>query len=133
MLRQSELLQKLEEHSTTQDGHPLCIYGTPVYPLRPHLQAPYKHSNLTEEEKQFNKAMSSVRVSVEWAFGEVAEYFAFIDFKKNQKIALSEVGTMYNVCALLHNARACLYGSSTSRFMEVVPQKLEQYLTDFVV
>lgn len=133
ILRQSELLQKLEQHCTTQDGQPLCIYGDPAYPIRPHLQAPYKHNNLTEEEKQFNKAMSSVRVSVEWVFGEIAEYFAFIDFKKNLKIALSEVGTMYIVCALLRNARTCLYGSSTSRFMEVDPPSLEEYFTDFML
>ena len=133
MLRKSELLQKLEEHCTTQDEHPLCIYGDPAYPLRLHLPAPYKHNNLTEEEKQFDKAMSSVRVSIEWDFGEIAEYFAFIDFKRNQKIALSEVGTMYLVSGLLHNARTCLYGSSTSRFMEVDPPNLEEYFTDFVV
>ena len=66
-------------------------------------------------------------MSVKWVFGEIAKYFAFIDFKKNQKIALSEVGTMYIVCALLHNARTCFYGSSTSRFMEVDPPSLEQY------
>ena len=77
--------------------------------------------------------MSSVRVSVEWVFGEIAEYFAFIDFKKNLKIALSEVGTMYIVCALLRNARTCLYGSSTSRFMEVDPPSLEEYFTDFML
>ena len=42
--------------------------------------------------------MSSVRVSVEWVFGEIAGYFAFVDFKKNQKIGLSEIGRMYKVC-----------------------------------
>ena len=133
MLRKSGLLQKLEEYCTTQDGCSLCIYGDPAYPLRLHLQAPNKHIILTEEEKQFIKAMSSVRVSVEWDFGEIAEYFAIIDFRKNRKIAISEVGTMYIVCALLRNARTCLYGSSTSRFMEVNPPDLEEYFTDFVV
>ena len=46
-----------------------------------------------DQEKAFNKAMSKVRVSVEWIFGEIAEYFAFIDFKKNQKIGLQQVET----------------------------------------
>ena len=77
--------------------------------------------------------MSSVRVSVELVFGEIAEYFAFIGFKTNQMIALSEVGTMYIVCALIHNARVCLYGSSTSRLMEVVPPNLEECFNDIVV
>ena len=84
ILQRSELLQQLEAHSNTPAGRPLCIYGDPAYPQRQHLQAPYKHNNLSEEEKAFNTAMSKVRVSVEWVFGEIVEYFAFVDFKKSK-------------------------------------------------
>ena len=46
---------------------------------------------------------------MKWVFGEIAGYFAFIDFKKNQKIGLQQVGTMYITCALLRNAiHACV-------------------------
>ena len=127
MLRKSGLLQQLEEHSNTADGQPLCIYGDPAYPQRQHLQCPYKHNNMTEDEEAFNTAMSKARVSVEWVFGEIASYFAFVDFKKNQKIALSKVGTMYKVCAILRNARTCLYGSSTSEAFKLSPPSLEEY------
>ena len=48
--------------------------------MRPHIQAPYKHNTLVDAEEDFNKAMSSSRVSVEWVFGEITEYFAFVDF-----------------------------------------------------
>ena len=41
---------------------------------------------LTEDMKAFNKAMSSLRVSVEWLFGDVSSSFKFIDFKKNLKL-----------------------------------------------
>ena len=99
ILRGSELLQNLEQYCNKADRIPLCIYGDPAYPVRPHLQAPYKHNNLSDAEKDFNKAMSSARVLVEWVFGEITEYFAFVDFKKTQKIALSEVGKMYKICA----------------------------------
>ena len=37
---------------------------------------------LTVQEKDFNRAMSSVSVSVEWKFGKIAQYFAYLDFKK---------------------------------------------------
>ena len=127
ILQRSGLLQQLEAHSNTPAGRPLCIYGDPAYPQRQHIQAPYKHNNLYEEEKVFNTAMSKVRVSVEWVFGEIVEYFAFVDFKKNQKIGLQEVGTMYITCALLQNAMTCLYGSSTSTFMGLHPPSLEEY------
>ena len=127
MLRESGLLQMLQDNCNTLDGQPLCIYGDPAYPHRPHLQAPYKNNNLTEEQKAFNQAMSKVCVSVEWVFGEILNYFALLDFKKNQRIGLLEVGTMYKVCALLHNGRASLYGSSTSRLFGIDPPILEEY------
>ena len=125
----ANLCGPVEGRSNKADGNPLCIYGDPAYPVRPHLQAPYKHNNLSDAEKDFSKAMSSVRVSVEWVFGEITEYFAFVDFKKTQKIALSEVGQMYKICALLRNARTCLYGSSTSTFFGIDPPRLEEYLS----
>jgi len=59
--------------------------------------------------------MSSVRVAVEWVFGDILNFFKFLDFKKNLKSGLSPVAKIYIVCALLHNARCCLYGSTTSK------------------
>jgi hypothetical protein len=71
--------------------------------------------------------MSSVRVGVEWVFGDVTNYFKFWDFKKNLKIGLSAVGKMYSVCALLRNALTCLYGSTTSSYFQVEPPTLQEY------
>lgn len=71
--------------------------------------------------------MSSVRSSVEWLFGDIVNYFKFIDFKKNLKIGLSSVGKMYIVCALLRNALTCLYGNTTSEFFDFDPPTLQQY------
>ena len=50
--------------------------------------------------------MSSVSQAVEWIFGDIVNFFKFLDFKKNLKIGLSPVGKMYIVSALLHNARS---------------------------
>ena len=68
--------------------------------------------------------MSEVRVSVEWIFGDVVNYFKFTDLKKKLKICLSAVGKMYIARALMHNARACLYGSTTSQFFRDSPPPL---------
>ena len=127
MLRRSGLLQQYEEHSNTADGQPLCICGDPAYPQRQHLQCPYKHNNMTEDEESFNKVMSKARVSVEWVFGEIASYFAFVDFTENQKISLSKVGTMYKVYVILTNARTCLYGSATNDAFKLNLPSLEEY------
>ena len=88
---------------------------------------PFKGGNVTNNQKEFNKAMSKVRISVEWIFGDIINFFAFVNFKNNLKLGLSAVGKMYIVCALLHNARACLYKNNTSLFFDVEPPSLEEY------
>ena len=72
--------------------------------------------------------MSTVRVSVEWVFGEIINFFKFMDFKKNFKIGLSPVAKMYVVCALMQNARCCFYTSTTSNFFNCEPPTIEDYL-----
>ena len=127
MLRESGLLQLLEEHSFAPNGDIMCIYGDPAYPLRPQLQAPFRNAALTEQQQEWNQRMSSVRVSVEWLFGDTVNYFKFLDFKRNLKIQLSAVGEMYIVCTLLKNARNCLYGSITSEFFQIDPPRIRDY------
>ena len=104
-----------------------CISGDPAYPLRVNLMAPLRGAALTAQMEAFNKSMSNVRTSVEWLFGDIVEYFKFMDFKKNLKIGLSSIGKLYVVCALLRNALTCLYGNSTSSYLELDPPTLEEY------
>ena len=66
----------------------------------------------TPQMAMFSGSMSSVRVSVEWLFGDIVNYFKFLDFKKNLKIGLSNIGKTYVVCALMRNALTCFYGNS---------------------
>ena len=70
--------------------------------------------------------MSSVRVSVEWMFGNITKYSSFIDFKGQMKLNLSAIGKMYIVSALLENARTCLYGNIALTTFELEPPTLEQ-------
>ena len=90
LLAMSGLLPQLEQHSFSPDGPALCIYGDPAYPHRLHLQCPFPRTqNPRPEEEAFNQSMSQVRISVEWIFGDIINYFKFIDFKKNLKIGMS--------------------------------------------
>ena len=84
------------------------------------LQGPFQGAALTPQMEMFNDSMSSVRVSVEWLFGDILNYFKFLDFKKNLKIGLSSVGKTYVVCALLRNALTCLYGNQTADFFNLI-------------
>jgi hypothetical protein len=38
-----------------------------------------------------------MREAVEWGFGKIISDFAFLDFKKNLKLLLQNVGIMYSV------------------------------------
>lgn len=125
MLYESGLLNDLRRVAV-YNGEPLCIYGDPAYPLGIHLQGPYRNPN-TPEKALYNEAMSGVRVAVEWLFGNITEYFKFIDFKRQMKLNLSAVGKMYIVCGLLQNAHTCLYGNLTSSKFDLQPPSLEEY------
>ena len=117
MLKDSNLLDVLERQAVNARGDILCVYGDPAYPLRPQLMAPFRIGEVpvfTQDMQAFNEAMSSVRVSVEWLFADISNYFKFIDFKKNLKIGLSAVGKFYIVSALFRNILTCLYGNLTS-------------------
>ena len=83
-------------------GQPLCIYGDPAYPVRVHLQFPYHHGQLTNAQKAFNTLMSSVRIAVEWVFGDIVNHFGCLDFNKNLKIGHSPVGKIHLPACMGH-------------------------------
>ena len=85
----------------------MCLYDDPAYPLRVNLMAPFRKGVMTPQIEEFNKCMSGVRVSVEWLFGDIIQYFKFM--------------------ALLRNALTCLYGNTTSRYFNLSPPTLEKY------
>ena len=64
---------------------------------------------------------------MEWLFGDIVNYFKFLDFKKNLKIGMSSIGKLYLVSALLQNAITCLYGNNISEFIDLQPPSLQYY------
>ena len=78
--------------------------------------------------QQFNKSISKVRISVEWLFNDIINYFKFVDLKKNLELALSSVGKMHIVSGLLRNALTCQYDNSTSNCFDMQPPRLEDYI-----
>ena len=127
MLTASGLLKQLQQHMNNENGEPFVLYGDPAYPVRSHLLAPFRGAQLSPVQQQFNADMSSVRASVEWAYGKIVQYFAFMDFSKNLKV-LQPVGKLYSVSALHTNFHTSLYGSVTGSFFGVDPPQLERYL-----
>ena len=87
----------------------------------------FRHGILTPMMEQYNAEMSSVRVTIEWLFGNIINDFKFLDFQKNLKIGMSSDEKMYLLCALLRNPITCLYGNSTSEFFGLNPPSLQDY------
>ena len=81
MLTNSDLLIQLQQHSHGTNRNSLCIYGDLAYPLRLYLQAVFRGPSLTQNEKSYNKAMSKVRIAVEWMFADITNYFSMNNIK----------------------------------------------------
>ena len=128
MLHVSSLLNGLRKFAW-YNNQPLCIYRDPACQLNVHLQALYRQAQNNQGMINYNKSMSEVRVTVEWLFRNIKNYFKFTDFKKELKLCLSPVGKVYVVFALLQNAHTCLYGSQVSAFFGMEPISLQEYFS----
>ena len=63
-----------------------CIYGDPAYPLSAEVQSPWSRMELSEEEKEYNRGMASVRQCVEWGFADVLRLWSSLECTNTQKI-----------------------------------------------
>ena len=115
---------------TKPDRSPYVVYGDPAYGISRTILSPYRGNHLTPQQVDFNKAMSRLRVSVEWTFGKVTTYFSYLDFKRSNKVLQQPIGKFYLVAAILTNCHTCLYESLTSTFFNVQPPYLENYLSN---
>lgn len=127
MLEESKIYEVLEE-KLNFGNEIFCIYGDSAYVNRPHIVSPFKGNNLDELQKNFNESMSKVRICIEWTFALVKTEFAFVDYKKNQKIYLQPIGKIFSVAVILTNCHTCFYGSETSIYFNCPPPKIEEYL-----
>lgn len=128
ILRDSNLYAQLEE-CTVFENENFVLYGDKAYGIRELLLCPYPdRPNMPPQYQEFNLRMSGVRSAVEWGFGKVIAEFAFLDFKKNQKLLLQDIATMYMTAVILTNCHSCLYGNQTAQAFNVNPVELEEYL-----
>lgn len=133
MLRDSEIEEQMENSAAFSPSNEpnFYVYGDQAYVRRGTLYvlAPFKGRVLTEEQKEFNKIMSAIRICVEWGFGKIAKLFAFVEFHHNQKLFLQPVSKYFLVCALLTNCHTCMYGSLTSDYFGLAPPTIREYLS----
>ena len=124
-LAESGLEEKLESVPELTNQF---LYADQGYGISKFIITPYKGAQLTTDQKKWNRKMSQARICVEWAFGEVVELWAFVDFKKNLKIGLSPIGQFYLIAVLLTNCHSTLQPNQTSQLFNLDPPNLEQYI-----
>nr|CAI5855962.1 unnamed protein product [Callosobruchus analis] len=132
IFRESHIYAQLENKVRYPNGCHYVIYGDLAYGIRELLLCPYPGRGMNEEQHNFNASMCVVREAVEWSFNKIISEFAFLDFKKNQKLLLQEVETMYKTATILTNCHTCLYGNQTSTFFNIDPISINQYLNSNV-
>ena len=107
---------------------PICLYTNLGFPIRAQLQTGFKNlGNLTPQQNDYNKKMSTLRITVEQLLAHIVNHFAFLDFKKKHKLYGGPIGNMYLCCALLANAKTCLYGNGTSEYFDLDLPTSEEY------
>lgn len=123
------LYNQLEQKAVFGENEKYVLYGDQAYGLMDLLITPFpgRPEDLPVHQNNFNHSMKILRVSVEWGFQKIVSLFAFIDFKKNQKLLLQNLDTIWKVAVLLTNCHTCLYGSQTADYFNTIPPTLEEY------
>ncbi len=132
MWRRSGCPERLRE---VIQGHKiLYLYGDPAYRSSYGVACPWTDPRgrrfLPADKQAWNRALSSVRISVEQGFGRTQCLWTYTAYAKGLRAGSSLVGAYFFVAVLLTNCHTCLRGISAagSRFL-VPPPLVEAYLS----
>jgi hypothetical protein len=93
---------------STKDRYRKLWLGLPGTARTYHALLPRKmKSRLITTNMQ--QLLEYLRIVVEWVFKEITQQFAYLSWKREQKVFLKALGEEYSVGVLLHNARVCLH------------------------
>jgi hypothetical protein len=133
MVHASKVLEWITSHGRCATGEAFVCYADAGYALAPGIMRPFADELINIEHKAFNQVMSSVRICVEWEFGDIVTHWAHVNYKRSQMIANgSKPGQQYIVAALLTNCRNCLRPGQTSKYFKCAPPAVEEYVASLL-
>jgi hypothetical protein len=93
-----------------------ALYGDPAYGRSRVILPPHKVA-MTPAKEAMNTSMSRSRITVEWGFGKIIQYWQFVDVRQCLKMYEGPVQMYIENAAILTNLGTILYGhGSTSAF-----------------
>ena len=129
LLRESELLQQLQQFMPPTPATTIySFYGDLAYPQSVYLPGSFRNVEGGSNEALYNRHLSSVRITVEWGFGELVDQWKFLDFKQAMKIFKCPVVQYYVNAAFLSNLCNCLLGSRTQQYFGATQLTIDEYV-----
>lgn len=108
------------------------VFGDPAYGISPVLMSPFSGlGERTDEEKEWNEAMASVRIEVEHGFADIVRSWPFLNAWWVHRVYSSPVGRFYRIGVLLTNILNCIRPNQTAQSLECEPPTLEEYLQPY--
>lgn len=104
--------------------HDYLPYGDPAYGQTDVFASPFDRVGAMSEELEVNKSLSRVRITVEWAFGEIIGEWAMLDFKRTMCIGTFQ----YELTVILANCVTITrHQNAISSYFDVLPPTFEEY------
>lgn len=131
MLRESSILDWIAEFPPqASTGWPHVIYADCGYCTVPgKIEVPFADASVNPLHAGYNNAMTTVRISVEWAFGGILRHWASLGWVPEQQLLSGRrIGQIYFVAALLTNLLNCVRPNLTSQYFDCTPPSLMSYL-----
>ena len=133
MLCELHLMEELDDIMPANGAAAVyALYGDFAYAQSIYLLGGFQKPPAESDEAMFNRHMSSLRITVEWRFGDIVDKWKFLDFRSAMKSFEMPVGEFYTNGAFLSNICNCLYGNKTQQYFGAIQLTLDEYF-DFVV
>ena len=108
-----------------------AVFGDPIFRLTPYVRRGFPRFGRTDAQDMYTKIMNGARVTIEHVFGFVVQNWAFIDFKKQQKVRWTRPALQYLNAQFMTNCLNCIYPNHVSHSFQCPPPSLHEYLHEF--
>ena len=115
-------------HEDNSIGPIYSLYGDLAYLQSSYLLGGFQNVINGMDKANFNRRMSSVRITVEWGYCKIIEQWKFLDFCQVMRIFQSPVAQYYINTTFLSNLRNCMIGNKTRNYVDAHQMTIEEYL-----